>query len=33
MGGYGRFRYSEALFGRVTRHVIKNSSMPLLMMH
>lgn len=33
MGGYGRFRYSEALFGGVTRHVIKNSSLPVLMMH
>lgn len=33
MGGYGRFRYSEALFGGVTRHVIRNASMPLLMMH
>ena len=33
MGGYGRFRYSEALFGGVTRHVLRSSSIPVLMMH
>jgi len=33
MGGYGRFRYSEALFGGVTRHVIRKSSIPVLMVH
>lgn len=33
MGGYGRFRYSEALFGGVTRYVIGHSNKPVLMMH
>ena len=33
MGGYGRRRYAEALFGGVTRRVIRNGSLPVLMMH
>jgi nucleotide-binding universal stress UspA family protein len=33
MGGYGRFRYSEALFGGVTWSVIRDSHIPVLMMH
>jgi nucleotide-binding universal stress UspA family protein len=33
MGGYGRFRYSEALFGGVTRGVMQRSRIPVLMMH
>lgn len=33
MGRYGRFRYSRTLFGGVTRHVIRHSPQPVLMMH
>ncbi len=33
MGGFGRFRYSEALFGSVTRSVMRSSHIPVLMMH
>lgn len=33
MGGYSRYRYSEALFGGVTRHIIRHASIPVLIMH
>ncbi|MDU8912311.1 universal stress protein [Aestuariicoccus sp. MJ-SS9] len=33
MGGYGRARYSEALFGGVTRYVLRNARLPVLMAH
>lgn len=33
MGGYGRARYREALFGGVTRYVIRNARSPVLMAH
>lgn len=33
MGGYGRARYREALFGGVTRYVIRNARIPVLMAH
>ncbi len=33
MGGYGRFRHSEALFGGVTRHILRHASVPVLIMH
>lgn len=33
MGGYGRSRMSELIFGGVTREILKNSSIPVLMAH
>jgi nucleotide-binding universal stress UspA family protein len=33
MGGYGHLRYREALFGGITRHVIRQSTVPVLLVH
>lgn len=33
MGGYGTSRYREAIFGGVTRHVIRHAEIPVLMVH
>lgn len=33
MGGYGKSRYREAIFGGVTRHVIRDVQIPVLLMH
>jgi nucleotide-binding universal stress UspA family protein len=33
MGGYGHFRNWEAVFGGVTRYMIRHTPLPLLMMH
>ncbi|MBW4982723.1 universal stress protein [Mameliella sp. CS4] len=33
MGGYGHNRYREAVLGGMTRHVIRNAPMPVLMAH
>ena len=33
MGGYGRARYREALLGGVTKHVIRQARVPVLMAH
>jgi nucleotide-binding universal stress UspA family protein len=33
MGGYGHFRNWEAVFGGVTRYMIRHATLPLLMMH
>lgn len=33
MGGYGRSRFSEWMFGGATRHVLGQSSLPLLLRH
>jgi len=33
MGGYEKSRYREAVFGGVTRHVIRNATIPDLLMH
>jgi nucleotide-binding universal stress UspA family protein len=33
MGGYGRARYREAVFGGVTRYVMRNASVPVVMAH
>jgi nucleotide-binding universal stress UspA family protein len=33
MGGYGHSRYQEVLIGGMTRHVIRQSPLPVLLMH
>jgi nucleotide-binding universal stress UspA family protein len=33
MGGYGHFRNWEAVFGGITRYMIRHAPLPLLMMH
>jgi nucleotide-binding universal stress UspA family protein len=33
MGGYGRSRFSELIFGGVTRHVLRHHQMPVLIAH
>jgi nucleotide-binding universal stress UspA family protein len=33
MGGYGRTRFREMIFGGVTRHALEHMTLPILMSH